>query len=44
MKSRTLGKTGIEVSELALGGLFVSSIGGEFEAAKAPCIALWNWA
>src|SRR5579862_4978882 len=28
MKRRVLGRTGLEVSELALGGLFVSSYGG----------------
>ena len=28
MKTRVLGKTGLSVSELALGGLFVSSVGG----------------
>lgn len=31
MKTRKLGKTGLEVGELSLGGLFVSSWGGEFE-------------
>jgi aryl-alcohol dehydrogenase-like predicted oxidoreductase len=35
MKYRTLGKTGLEVSELSLGGLFVSSVGGEYDQAKA---------
>ena len=34
MKQRTLGKTGLQVSELALGGLFVSAFGGEFEQTK----------
>jgi len=34
MKLRTLGKTGLQVSELALGGLFVSSFGGAFEQAR----------
>ena len=34
MKHRTLGKTGLQVSELALGGLFVSSFGGAFEQAR----------
>ena len=29
MKYRTLGRTGLEVSELSLGGLFVSKVGGE---------------
>ena len=35
MKTRPLGKTGLNVSELAMGGLFVSSIGGEYEQARA---------
>ena len=35
MKTRPLGQTGLEVSELALGGLFVSSIGGPLEQARA---------
>jgi len=35
MKYRTLGRTGIEVSELALGGLFVSKAGGDFEQGRA---------
>jgi len=30
MKRRKLGRTGLEVSELSLGGLFVSSVGGDF--------------
>src|SRR6266542_4948264 len=34
MKTRPLGKTGIEVTELALGGLFVSSFGAAYEQAK----------
>ena len=34
MKKRVLGRTGIEVTELALGGLFVSSYGGEYDQAK----------
>jgi len=34
MNQRILGKTGLKVSELALGGLFVSSAGGEYEQAK----------
>ena len=34
MKKRFLGKTGLEVSELGLGGLFISSIGAEYEQAK----------
>jgi aryl-alcohol dehydrogenase-like predicted oxidoreductase len=31
LKKRRLGKTGLEVTELGLGGLFVSSWGGQFE-------------
>jgi len=34
MNTRILGKTQLEISELALGGLFVSSIGGEFQQSK----------
>lgn len=34
MKKRVLGRTGIEVSELSLGGLFVSSYGGDYDQAK----------
>jgi aryl-alcohol dehydrogenase-like predicted oxidoreductase len=33
MRYRTLGKTGLQVSELAMGGLFVSKIGGPREEA-----------
>ena len=35
MNTRLLGRTGLQVSELALGGLFVSSVGGEYDQAKA---------
>ena len=35
MNTRTLGRTGLEVSELALGGLFVSNHGGAFEQGRA---------
>ena len=35
MKTRILGRTGLEVKELAMGGLFVASFGGPFEQAKA---------
>jgi aryl-alcohol dehydrogenase-like predicted oxidoreductase len=35
MKNRILGKTGLEVSELSMGGLFVASFAGDFERAKA---------
>lgn len=34
MKNRVLGKTGLEVSELSLGGLFISSYGAEYKEAK----------
>jgi aryl-alcohol dehydrogenase-like predicted oxidoreductase len=34
MKTRVLGKTGLQVSELALGGLFISSYGSEFDQAR----------
>ena len=34
MKRRKLGRTGLEVSELGMGGLFVSSVGGELEQAR----------
>ena len=34
MKTRILGRTGLQVSELSLGGLFVSSVGGEFEQGR----------
>lgn len=35
MEKRILGKTGLEVSELSMGGLFVASFAGDFERAKA---------
>ena len=34
MRMRTLGRTGLRVSELALGGLFTSSLGGGVEATR----------
>jgi aryl-alcohol dehydrogenase-like predicted oxidoreductase len=34
MKKRILGKTGLKVTELGLGGLFVSSIGCQYEQAR----------
>ena len=34
MKKRTLGRTGLEVTELSLGGLFVSSFGAEYEVSR----------
>ena len=38
MRMRPLGKTGIEVSELSLGGLFVSSHGGDFAQGRAATL------
>ena len=35
MRLRPLGKTGLQVSELSLGGLFVSSHGGDFAQGRA---------
>ena len=35
MRYRTLGRTGVQVSELGLGGLFVSRIGGDRAQATA---------
>ena len=34
MEKRTLGRTDLTVSRLSLGGLFISSVGGEFEEAR----------
>lgn len=34
MKKRTLGRTGLQVTELSLGGLFVSKLGGQQEASN----------
>lgn len=34
MKQKTLGKTGLQVSELGLGGLFISALGGDFEQSR----------
>jgi D-threo-aldose 1-dehydrogenase len=34
LKKEILGKTGLEVTKLSLGGLFMSEIGGEFEQSK----------
>jgi len=34
MKMRPLGKTGLQVSELAMGGLFVASWFGDLEQAR----------
>ncbi len=38
MNRRTLGRTGLEVSELGLGGLFVSSYGAEYEQGRAAVL------
>ncbi len=38
MKKRMLGKTGLELSELGLGGLFVSRVGGPFEQARGATL------
>jgi len=38
MKSRTLGRTGLKVSELSLGGLFMASFAAEFEKAKSTVL------
>ena len=35
MKTRILGKTGMETSELAMGGLFIASFAGSYEQARA---------
>jgi len=38
MRKRVLGRTGLEVGELALGGLFISSVGGDFEQGRAAIL------
>ena len=38
MRQVTLGRTGLDVSRLGLGGLFVSSVGGEFEQAHGAIV------
>ena len=38
MQKAVLGKTGLEVSKLALGGLFISSYGSQFEEARAAAL------
>ena len=38
MRMRPSGNTGIEVSELSLGSLFVSSHGGEFAQGRAATL------
>ena len=39
MKKRILDRTGLAVSELSLGGLFVSSHGVAFGRASRPCVS-----
>ena len=38
MNKRVLGRTGLEISELSLGGLFVSSFGAQFEQSKQAAL------
>ncbi len=38
MKTRPLGRTGLKVSELGLGGLFISSYGSEFQQARGATL------
>jgi aryl-alcohol dehydrogenase-like predicted oxidoreductase len=38
MNRRSLGRTGLQVSELSLGGLFVSKVGGPFEQGRAAAL------
>lgn len=38
MRRRPLGRTGIEVSELSLGGLFISRFGGDFAQSRAAAL------
>lgn len=38
MNRRVLGRTGLEVSELGLGGLFISRVGSEFDAARGAVL------
>ena len=38
MKKRALGKTGLKVSELSLGGLFIASFATDFEKAKSTVL------
>src|SRR2546423_15463307 len=38
MRMKKLGRTGLEVSEMGLGGLCISKIGGEFENSKAAML------
>ncbi len=38
MQMRTLGRTGLQVSELSLGGLFISKFGGDFDQSRAAAL------
>jgi aryl-alcohol dehydrogenase-like predicted oxidoreductase len=38
MRTKTLGRTGLRVSELALGGLFTSQYGGTFDQSQAAIL------
>lgn len=38
MKTRPLGRTGLQVTELSLGGLFISKFGGEFDQSRAAAL------
>ncbi len=42
MRTRRLGKTNLQVSELSLGGLFVSSVGGEFEQGRQAILRAFD--
>ena len=42
MKKRVLGRTGLEVTELSMGGLFVSSIGGQYEQSRQAALRVWE--
>jgi aryl-alcohol dehydrogenase-like predicted oxidoreductase len=42
MRTRLLGRTGLSVSELSLGGLFISKFGGEFEQSRAAALRAFD--
>ncbi|MBM3494733.1 MAG: aldo/keto reductase, partial [Armatimonadetes bacterium] len=42
MKTRPLGRTGLHVSELGLGGLFVSKVGGPFEQGREAALRAFD--
>jgi aryl-alcohol dehydrogenase-like predicted oxidoreductase len=44
LSTRILGRTGLEVSELALGGLFVSSHGAAFHDGRLAVRRALEWA